>query len=139
MWWRVVIRILKKLCCVHLLTRLKALLMFVVKIFARVQEHNFVKFENRKGIVNHNFSKQWIPSGIVFRRNLKISSLYLRCLYCSVFLDSSHLLYDHQTNHLKEQCNRWFYQGGLRSYNWIFVTYFLFSYLMNSIYLSNDL
>ena len=88
----------------------ESLLMFVVKIFECVKEHNFAKFEDRKGIVNPNLTKKWIPSGIVFRRNLKKSSLYLQCLYCSVFLDNSHLLLNRQTNHLKEQCNRSFYK-----------------------------
>ena len=49
-------------------------MMFVVKIFERVKEHNFVKFEDHKGIVKRDFTKKWIPSGIVFRRNLKKSS-----------------------------------------------------------------
>ena len=71
MWRRLVIRNLKKLCYVHLLTRLKALLMFVVKNLERVKEHNFVKFEDRKGIVNPNFTEKWIPSGIVFRKILR--------------------------------------------------------------------
>ena len=92
------------------LMRLKAFLMFVVNIFERVKEHNSLKFQDRKGIVNLNFTKKWIPSGIVFRRNLKKSSLYLQCLYSSVFLDNSHLLLNRQTNHLKEQCNRSFYK-----------------------------
>ena len=47
----------------HLLTRLKALLMFVVKIFERVKEHNFVKFEDRKGIVNPTLLKNRFLQG----------------------------------------------------------------------------
>ena len=92
------------------LTRLKAFLVFVVNIFERVKEHKSLKFQDRKGIVKLNLTKKWIPSGIVFRRNLKKSSSYLQCLYCSVFLDNSHLLLNRQTNHLKEQCNRSFYK-----------------------------
>ena len=56
----------------HLLTSLKALLMFVLKIFERVKEHNFVKLDDRKEIVKPDFIKKWIPSGIVsgeFLRN----------------------------------------------------------------------
>ena len=69
----------------HLLTRLKALLMFVVKIFERAKERNFVKFEDRKGIVKPDFTKKWIPSGVVLRRNLKKSSenMQLRNQVCT--------------------------------------------------------
>ena len=32
--------------------------MFVVKIFERVKKHNFVKFKDRKDIVNPNFTEK---------------------------------------------------------------------------------